>query len=50
MKRELVPDASNLLPELPVVAPAHGQAPWEVSDIPVFWPKRTSFPSEHGGC
>lgn len=40
MKRELVPDASNLLPDLLAVAPSHSQAPWEESDGLVFWPKR----------
>lgn len=40
MRCALVPDGSNLLPGLLVVAPSHGQAPWEVSDVPVFWPKR----------
>lgn len=34
-----MPDASNLLPDLLVVAPSHGQDRWKVSDVLVFWPK-----------
>jgi len=50
MKCELVPDTSILLPDLLAVPPSHGQAPWEVSYVPVFRPKRPCFQVGRAGA